>query len=107
MATPYQIGDQGTIYSVNVSTSSKTLTLPKITNIPGQFVIIKDEQGFSGSQNGCTINVDTSGSDRFEYSNVSSFSLSYPYGSWTFLNDGVSMWFLTDSYLNTLFIQTQ
>lgn len=107
MATPYQVGKQGTIYSVNVSSSSKTLTLPAINTIPGQFVTIKDEQGFSGDQFGCTIYVSTTGSDRFEYSNISCFQLSYPYGAWTFLNDGVSTWFLTDSYLNTLFIQTQ
>jgi hypothetical protein len=106
MATPYVVGSQGTIYAVNVSTSAKTLTLPSVSSIPGQFITIKDEQGFSGSNN-CTISVSTSGSDRFEYSNISCFTLSYPYGAWTFLNDRVSTWFLADNYLNTLFIQTQ
>lgn len=106
MATPYLIGKQGTIYSVNVSTSAKTITLPAISTIPGQFVILKDAQGFSGSSQ-CTLSVSTSGTDRFEYSSISCLTLSYPYGAWTFLNDGLSTWFLTDEYLNTLYIQTQ
>jgi hypothetical protein len=106
MATPYFIGNQGTIYSVNVSTTAKTVNLPAISTIPGQFVILKDEQGFSGKNN-CTISVSTTGLDRFEYSSISCMVLSYPYGAWTFLNDGNTRWFLTDEYLNTLFIQTQ
>lgn len=106
MATPYLIGSQGSLYSVNISTSAKTVTLPAVSTIPGQFVILKDEQGFSGTNN-CTISVSTTGNDRFEYSSISCFVLSYPYGAWTFVNDGVSKWYLTETYLNTLFIQTQ
>jgi hypothetical protein len=106
MATPYIIGSQGSLYSVNVSTSAKTVRLPAVSTIPGQFVILKDEQGFSATGD-CTIRVSTTGIDRFEYSSLSTFVLSYPYGAWTFLNDGVSKWFLTETYLNTLFVQTQ
>jgi hypothetical protein len=103
MATPYIIGNQGTIYSVNVSTSAKTVTLPAASTIPGQFVILKDEQGFSGS-NSCTISVSTTGLDRFEYENISCLNFSYPFGAWSLLNDGATKWFLTDEYLNTLSI---
>jgi hypothetical protein len=106
MATPYQIGSLGTIYSVNVSTSSKTVNLPAASTIPGQFVILKDEQGFSGSNN-CSIRVSTTGLDRFEYSSISCFALYYPYGAWTFINDGQFKWYLTENYLNTLVIATQ
>jgi hypothetical protein len=106
MATPYTIGKQGTIYSVNVTSNSKTLALPAASTIPGQFIIIKDEQGSSGKAN-CTISVSTTGLDRFEYSSISCLSFGYPYGSWTFMNDGSTTWFLTDEYLNTLYIQTQ
>ena len=120
METSYLIGNQGTIYSVNVSTSAKMVTLPAVSTIPGQFVILKDAQGFSGFNN-CTISVSTTGLDIFEYAfdyssisslsissfTVSSLTFSYPYGAWTFLNDGVTKWFLTDEYLNTLVITTQ
>lgn len=104
MATQIPIGSQGTLYSVNVSTSAKTILLPAVSTIPGQFITLKDEQGFSGSNN-CSIRVSTTGIDRFEYSSISTFALSFPYGAWTFMNDGVSKWFLTENYLNTLFIQ--
>ncbi len=106
MATPILLGSQGTLYSVNVSTSAKTVRLPAVSTIPGQFVILKDEQGFSGSNN-CSIRVSTTGIDRFEYSSISTMALAYPYGAWTFLNDGVSKWFLTENYLNTLFVQSR
>ena len=104
MATPYIIGSQGTLYSVNLVDSGKTVTLPAVSTIPGQFVILKDEKGVSGIGE-CTIRVSTTGVDRFEYSSLSTFVLSYPYGAWTFVNDGVTKWYLTETYLNTLFIQ--
>lgn len=92
-----------TLYSVDVSTSAKIVQFPAASTIPGQTIIIKDAEGFSGSNN-CTILVSTTGVDSFEYSTTSSFVLSENYGAWTFTNDGISSWFLTETYLNTLYI---
>lgn len=94
-----------TIYSVNVSSSAKRIQLPSISTIPGQSIIIKDAEGFSGVNNS-SILVSTTGNDRFEYSTTSTFVLSQNFGSWTFMNDGISSWFLVDTYLNNVNIQT-
>lgn len=87
------------IYSVNVSSSAKIIQLPAISTIPGQMIVIKDAEGFSGSNNS-SILVSTSGIDYFEYSTTSTFILSQSFGSWTFMNDGDKSWFLVERYLN-------
>jgi hypothetical protein len=43
--------------------------------------------------------------DTIELSNATSIALSNSYGAWWFANDGLSKWFLTDAYLNTLWFQ--
>lgn len=84
---------------VNLSSSFKTFTLPVVSTNPGRVLIFKDMYGNAGNS---TIRLSTIGLDRIEQSNVSSMVLSNAYGAWTFLNDGITNWFLTNAYLNTL-----
>ncbi len=57
-----------------------------------------------GNAANSTIRLSTIGLDRIERSNVSSMSLSNSYGAWTFMNDGLTNWFLTNAYLNTVYL---
>jgi hypothetical protein len=97
--------NNATIFSVNTTTSAKSIVLPAISTIPGQTIIIKDTEG-STDKNDSTILVSTSGNNQFEYSTTNIFVMSQAYGCWTFMNDGVSSWFLTETYLNNADIQT-
>lgn len=96
MAIP--LGRQGTIIPVNVSTVSKTITLPPVSENPGRILIIKDTWG-NASVN--RIGISTIGSDRIEGPNTSNLFLSTSYGSWYLTNDEVNRWFFIDIYTNT------
>lgn len=88
------------IIPVNLSSSFKTFTLPVVSTNPGRMLIFKDMFGNAANS---TLRLNTIGLDRIERSNVSSMVLSNSYGAWTFLNDGITNWFLTNAYLNTLY----
>ncbi len=94
-----------TAYIVPISTYStiKTLTLPVVSTNAGRMLILKDYLGYAGSNN---IFLSTQGLDRIERSNISSLVLSNAFGAWTFMNDGITNWFLMDAYRNSLsFVQ--
>ena len=88
-----------TIIPVNTFTLSKTLTLPSVSTSPGRIVIIKDTYGTASSQ---YIQLSTTGIDTVERGSTQSIRLSTSYGSWMFTNDGVTTWFLVDTYKNSL-----
>jgi hypothetical protein len=91
------------IIPVNTYSTIKTFTLPVVSTNPGRMFILKDHLGFAGSNN---IYLSTQGLDRIEQSNISSLALSNAFGAWTFMNDGLTNWFLMDAYRNSLFIQS-
>jgi hypothetical protein len=87
------------VVAVDTRSNARTLILPPVSKMIGTSMIIKDQYGQSGSH---PITLNTAGSDTFENTAITSLSLSQNYGSWTFTNDGISQWLLTDIYLNTL-----
>ena len=99
MATPITIPSGAMIIPVNLSSTHKTFTLPTVSTNAGRMVIFKDMFGNSSVS---TLRLSTLGLDRIERSNVSSMVLSNAYGAWTFMNDGITNWFLTSAYLNSL-----
>ena len=101
MAQPITIPNGAMIIPVNLSSSFKTFTLPTVSTNPGRTIIFKDMFGNAANS---TLRLSTLGLDRIERSNVSSMVLSNAYGAWTFMNDGITNWFLTNAYLNSLFI---
>lgn len=98
MANPITIPNNSFLIPVNLSSSFKTFTLPVVSSNPGRMLIFKDVFGNAANS---TIRLSTIGLDRLELSNVSSMVLSNAYGAWTFLNDGITKWFLTNAYLNS------
>lgn len=104
MATPITIPSNAYIIPVNLSSSWKTFTLPVVSTNAGRMIIFKDMFGNAANS---TIRLSTIGLDRIERSNVSSMALSNAFGAWTFLNDGLTNWFLMDAYRNSLFIALQ
>ena len=103
MAQPLTIPSNATVIPVNLSSMRKTFTLPVVSTNQGRMLIFKDYYGASANS---TINLSTVGLDRIERSGVSSISLSQTFGAWTFMNDGLTKWFITDVYKNTLPIQS-
>lgn len=101
---PISIPSNTTVIPINVSSTSKTFTLPVISTNAGRVLILKDLYGNSANS---TIKLSTIGVDRIERDGVSSMTLSQPFGAWTFMNDGISKWFLTDVYKNSFPIQLQ
>jgi len=99
MANPITIPDNAMVIPVNLSSSFKTFTLPVVSSNQGRMLIFKDMFGNAANS---TLRLSTIGLDRIERPSVSSMVLSNAYGAWTFLNDGITEWFLTHSYLNTL-----
>lgn len=99
-----QLGQRGTLIAVNVSTTTKTITLPGITSNRGRVLIIKDIWG-NASVN--RIGISTLGSDIIEFPNTSNLMLSTNYGSWYLTNDSVNRWFFIDIYSNTTGIVSQ
>ncbi len=97
---PRAIPTNAFLLPVNTFSTIKTFTLPTVSTNPGQMLILKD---YLGSANSNVIRLSTLGLDRIERSNVSSMVLSNSYGAWTFMNDGITKWFLTNAYLNTLY----
>lgn len=100
MATPITVPNNTTLIPVNLSSSFKTFTLPVVSTNAGRMLIFKDLYGNAANS---TLRLSTIGADRIELSNVSSMSLSNAYGAWTFFNDGITKWFLTNAYLNSLY----
>jgi hypothetical protein len=99
MAQPITIPNGAMIIPVNLSSSHKTFTLPTVSTNSGRILIFKDMFGNAAAS---TLRLSTLGLDRIERSTVSSMTLSNAYGAWTFMNDGITNWFLTNAYLNTL-----
>jgi hypothetical protein len=100
-SVPRSIPNNTFLIPINTFSTIKTFTLPTVSTNPGRMLILKDYLGSAGSN---TIRLSTLGLDRIERSNVSSMTLSNAYGAWCFQNDGITNWFLTDAYLNTLVI---
>jgi hypothetical protein len=100
MATPITVPNNTTLIPVNLSSSFKTFTLPVVSTNAGRMLIFKDLYGNAANS---TLRLSTIGSDRIELSNISSMVLSNAYGAWTFFNDGITKWFLTNAYLNSLY----
>jgi len=101
MAAPITIPDGTTFVPLNLSSSWKTVTLPVVSTNAGRMLIFKDMFGNAANS---TLRLSSFGLDRIERSNVSSMVLSNTYGAWTFMNDGLTTWFLTNVYLNSLAI---
>jgi hypothetical protein len=101
MAAPITIPDGATFVPLNLSSSWKTVTLPVVSTNAGRMLIFKDMFGNAANS---TLRLSSIGLDRIERSNVSSMALSNTYGAWTFMNDGITNWFLTNVYLNSLVI---
>lgn len=98
------LGRQGTLISVDVSTVSKTITLPPISENPGRVLIIKDTWGNAATNR---IGISTTGTDKLENLNTSNAFLSTNLGSWYLTNDEVNTWFYIDIYTNTTPIISQ
>jgi hypothetical protein len=98
---PRSIPDSSFIVPINTYSSIKTFTLPVVSTNPGRLLVLKDYLGYAGSN---SIRLSTIGLDRIERSSVSSMTLSNAYGAWWFQNDGITNWFLTSAYLNSLSI---
>jgi hypothetical protein len=96
---PRSIPDSTCIIPINTYSTVKTFTLPVVSTNAGRILIFKDYLGYSAIN---TIQLSTIGLDRIERSSVSSMTLSNTYGAWTFMNDGLTNWFLTNAYLNSL-----
>jgi len=74
-------------------TATRTITLPAASACaPGQYLAISDESGSCSSTN--KINVACAGADTFF--GVASGSIDTPYGSYTFISNGVNKWALVD-----------
>jgi hypothetical protein len=101
MAQPITIPTTTFLIPVNLSSSHKTFTLPVVSTNSGRLIIFKD---MFGNATNSTIRLSTIGLDRIERSSVSSMTLSNAYGAWWFQNDGLTNWFLTSAYLNSLSI---
>lgn len=101
MASPISIPPNAFLIPVNLSSSFKTFTLPVVSTNPGRILIFKDQFGNASNS---TLRLSSIGLDRIERSTTSSIVLSNTFGAWTFTNDGISQWFLTDVYLNNLFL---
>lgn len=99
---PIAISSNVMVIPVNLSSMSKTFTLPVVSTNQGRMLIFKDYYGNSANS---TIRLSTIGLDRIERSGVSSIALSIAFGAWTFMNDGRTNWFLTDVYQNTFPVQ--
>jgi len=99
---PITIPSNAMVIPVNLSSTSKTFTLPVVSTNQGRMLIFKDYYGNSANS---TIRLSTIGLDRIESTGVSSTSLSLAFGAWTFMNDGLTNWFLTDVYQNTFPVQ--
>ena len=95
---PITIPSNVMVIPVNLSSTSKTFTLPVVSTNQGRMLIFKDYYGTSANS---TIRLSTVGLDRIERTSVSSMALSQTFGAWTFMNDGRTNWFLTDVYQNT------
>lgn len=101
---PISIPSNTTVIPINLASNSKTFTLPVISTNAGRVLILKDLYGNSANS---TIKLSTIGLDRIERDGVSSMTLSQPFGAWTFMNDGISKWFLTDVYKNSFPVALQ
>ena len=101
MATPLSVPPNAYFIPVNLSSGFKTFTLPVVSTNPGRVIVFKD--AFGNAVNS-SLRLSTLGLDRIERSTVSSIVLSNAFGAWTFMNDGFTTWFLTDAYLNNLFL---
>ena len=101
MANPITIPSNALVIPVNLSSSYKTFTLPVVSTNSGRLLIFKDMFGNAANS---TLRLSTIGLDRIERSSVSSMALSNAYGAWWFQNDGLTNWFLTSAYLNSLAI---
>ena len=99
MANPITIPSNAFLIPVNLSSSYKTFTLPVVSTNAGRLLIFKDMFGNAANS---TLRLSTIGLDRIERSNVSSMTLSNQYGAWWFQNDGLTNWFLTTAYLNSI-----
>lgn len=99
---PITIPSNVMVIPVNLSSTSKTFTLPVVSTNQGRMLIFKDYYGTSANS---TIRLSTIGLDRIERTSVSSMALSQAFGAWTFMNDGRTNWFLTDVYQNTFPVQ--
>ena len=86
---------------VNLSSSFKTFTLPVVSSNPGRVIVFKDAFGNALTS---SIRFSTVGLDRIERSTTSTLALSNTFGAWTFINDGITTWSITEAYLNSLFI---
>jgi hypothetical protein len=96
---PRTIPTNSFLLPVNTFSTVKTITLPIVSTNPGRILVLKDYLGYAASN---TIRLSTVGLDRIERSSVSSMILSNSYAAYWFTNDGMTNWFLTDAYLNTL-----
>ena len=100
MDQPISIPNNSILIPVNLSSSHKTFTLPVVSTNAGRTLIFKDMFGNSANS---TIRLSTIGLDRIERSNVSSMALSSAYGAWWFNNDGITEWFITSVYTNSVY----
>jgi hypothetical protein len=100
MAQPISIPNNTLLIPVNLSSSSKTFTLPVVSTNQGRILIFKDLYGNAANS---TLRLSTVGADRIENAITTSMALSNAYGAWWFMNDGINKWFLTDAYLNSLY----
>ena len=91
------------VLAVDTTLTAKTIVIPPASTMCGTSLIIKDNFGNSLYR---AITLTTHGLDRFE-TGISSIFLSSNYGSWTFTNDGISNWLMTDLYTNTLPFHTE
>jgi hypothetical protein len=103
MAQPITIPNNSLLIPLNLMSTFKTVTLPVVSTNPGRILIFKDMYGNAANS---TLRLSTIGLDRIEQSNVSSMTLSNAYGAWWFMNDGLTKWFLTEAYLNSLTLVT-
>jgi hypothetical protein len=99
---PRTIPTNSFLLPVNTFSTVKTITLPIVSTNPGRILVLKDYLGYAASN---TIRVSTVGLDRIERSSVSSMILSNSYAAYWFTNDGMTNWFLTDAYLNSVWLQ--
>jgi hypothetical protein len=87
-----------TLQLVNTTSSAKSFVLPSIASNRGRLLIFKDIAGTFATNN---VTLTPTSPDTFE-NTLTTLTLSTNYGAWTFLNDGVSIWFITDYYDNSL-----
>lgn len=86
------------VLAVDTTLTAKTVIIPPASTMCGTSLTIKDIFGNSLSR---AITITTNGLDRFD-TGISSILLSQNYGAWSFTNDGVSNWLMTDLYTNSL-----